>query len=102
VSIQVPGTFLDFTAKACSQLFSALEQTASSEVPGTLAKTKKPPGWEAFQITTGLCVLYPDLLPTTISSSMLRSSTTIRLIMMMGFGILLIEMAPDSRLGFTL
>jgi hypothetical protein len=30
-------------------------------------------------------MFHPDLLPTIISSLMLRSSTTIRLIMMMGF-----------------
>jgi len=45
-------------------------------------------------------VLYPDLLPTIVGSLMLRSSTTIRLIMMMGllFGVWLIGIRPDSVL----
>jgi hypothetical protein len=62
-----------------------------------LAKPKKPPDWEASPIAASL-LLQPDLLPTTISSSMLRNSTTTRLIMMMGlfFGLSLIEMGPDS------
>jgi hypothetical protein len=43
-------------------------------------------------------MLYPDLLPTAISSLRLRSSTTRRLIMAMGlfFGVSLIEIKPDS------
>jgi len=49
-------------------------------------------------------MLYPDLLPTAISSLRLRSSTTRRLIMAMGlfFGVLLIEIRLDSTLGFSL
>ena len=48
-------------------------------------------------------MLYPDLLPTAISSLMLRSSTTIRLIMAMGlfFGVWLIEIVPDSVIFVT-
>jgi hypothetical protein len=46
-----------------------------------------------------LAYYYPDLLPTIISSLMLRSSTTIRL-MMMGllFGGCFIGIRPDSVL----
>jgi hypothetical protein len=49
-----------------------------------------------FKLQLAWC--YPDLLPTIIGPSMLRSSTTRRLIMMMGlfFGLSLIEMGPDS------
>jgi len=45
-------------------------------------------------------VLYPGPLPTVISSLMLRSSPTIRLIMMMGllFGVRLMGIRPDSLL----
>jgi hypothetical protein len=55
-----------------------------------------------FKLQPAWC--YPDLLPTIICSLMLRSSTRMRLIMVMGlfFGLSLIEMGPDSVLGFSL
>ena len=42
---------------------------------------KKPPGWEAFSKNLAMCA-QSDLLPTTTSSSIIRSSISTRLITM--------------------